>query len=189
MQDHDPNADDSEFSFYCEDEEYYDVIDHILVEPKGRHLEANCYDRLLLTEPLLPRGGGLERATIIGRKRDADGNPVGHYNMNPVLNTRFYLAEFADGFIAEYSANVIANAIYSPADDDGFEHTLCSGIIGHHKKQDALKPEDAFVSTQGSQNFPPIRTPKGWDIWLFILAPTHRGPQFFSNTPSRICRQ
>jgi hypothetical protein len=41
-----------------------------------------------------------------------EGNLVGQYNNNPVLNTRIYLAEFPEGHIAEYSANMIAEAVY-----------------------------------------------------------------------------
>jgi len=166
MQDQAPEADAYDFNFYREDEEYDDVIDHVPIEPEAQHPEADCYDELLLEEPLLPRGEGLERARIIGRKRDADGNPVGDYNLNPILNTRVYLAEFDDGFIAEYSANAIADAIYVQTDDDGFEHTLFSSIIGHHKKEYALSDNAVFVNTQGSQNPHPIRTTKGWDICI-----------------------
>mmetsp|Transcript_24287 Transcript_24287/g.34810 ORF Transcript_24287/g.34810 Transcript_24287/m.34810 type:complete len:1184 (-) Transcript_24287:1334-4885(-) len=166
MQNEAPEGIDYDFNFYREDEDYDEIIDHVPIDPEARHPEADCYDELLLAEPLMPRGEGLERARIIGRKRDADGNPVGHYDPNPILNTRVYLAEFEDGFIKKYSANAIADAIYAQVDDDGLEHTLFSSIIGHHKKQDALEDDAAFVNTQGSQNPHPVRTTKGWDICI-----------------------
>jgi len=38
---------------------------------------------------------------------------VGQNAVNPVLNTRVYLAEFPDGHIQEPSANNVIQAIYS----------------------------------------------------------------------------
>jgi hypothetical protein len=40
------------------------------------------------------------KAKIIGRKRDNEGNLMGQFNHNPLLNTRIYLAEFPDSHIA-----------------------------------------------------------------------------------------
>ena len=166
MQDQAPNGDVYDFNFYHEDKKYDDVINHVPIDLETQHPEADCYDELLLAEPLLPQGEGLERTRIIGRKRDADGNPVGHYNPDPILNTCVYLAEFDDGFIDENSANAIVDAIYAQTDDDRFNHTLFSSIIGHHKKQIALSVDAAFLNTQGRLNPHPARMTKGWDICI-----------------------
>jgi hypothetical protein len=65
------------------------------------------------------------RAKITGRKRDENGNPIGRYNSNPMLNSRIYLAEFPDGHIQELSANTIVEAVYNQIDGDGYnEQTL-----------------------------------------------------------------
>ena len=65
------------------------------------------------------------RAKITGRKRDENGNPIGRYNSNPMLNSRTYLAEFPDGHIQELSANTIVEAVYNQIDGDGYnEQTL-----------------------------------------------------------------
>jgi hypothetical protein len=56
--------------------------------PNIDDIEADAYDELLTTEPLLQHNGELVRATITARKRDAHGNLIGNYNPNPLLNTR-----------------------------------------------------------------------------------------------------
>jgi hypothetical protein len=66
-----------------------------------------------LAEPLLSRGATLVPARVTGRKRDTDGNPIGNYHANPLLNTRIYLVEFDNGHVAEYGAIAIAEAIYN----------------------------------------------------------------------------
>ncbi len=101
-------------------------------------------------------------ARIVGRKRDQDGNPSGNYNPNPLLNTRVYLAEFEDGHVAEYSANIITEAIYNQVDDNGFDEVLFKDIIGHHKREQALTESEAHNVTHA--DVAPIQTTKGWDI-------------------------
>jgi len=122
--------------------------------------EADQYDELLLAEPSLPRNNTLLPARVIGRKRDQDGNPVGHYNSNPLLNTRVYLAEFEDGRVAEYGGNMIAEAIYNQIDGEGFDEVLFNEVIGHRKNDDAL-PAEALDADAA-----PRRTTKGWDICI-----------------------
>ena len=45
--------------------------------------------------------------------RDADGNIVGTYDDNPILNTIVYDVEFPDGAVKQYAANVIAENMYT----------------------------------------------------------------------------
>jgi hypothetical protein len=55
------------------------------------------YDEYLTAEVLLPNMGQMAKAKLVGRKRDADGNLIGLRNANPLLDTRQYEVEFADG--------------------------------------------------------------------------------------------
>jgi hypothetical protein len=48
-------------------------------------IEPDVYDELLLTEPILSHDGRLARATIVGRKRNPNGNLIGHYNSNSLI--------------------------------------------------------------------------------------------------------
>jgi len=128
--------------------------------PNVDAFEADQYDELLLTEPLLPRNNMLLPARVIGRKRDQDGNPVGQFNPDPILNTRVYLAEFEDGHVAEYGANIIAEAIYNQTNDDGYDEVLFNEVIGHRKNDEALPAEASTVDAV------PRRTTKGWDVCI-----------------------
>jgi hypothetical protein len=55
------------------------------------------YDEFLTAQVLLPQGGEAKKATVVGRKRDHDGRPIGKRHANPLLDTRLYELEFPDG--------------------------------------------------------------------------------------------
>ncbi len=46
-------------------------------------------------------------------KRDREGNPVGRANDNPILDTRSYIVDFDDGDQTKFTANMIAESLYS----------------------------------------------------------------------------
>ena len=52
-------------------------------------------------------------ATVKRRKLDALGNATGKANTKPILDSRLYVVEFADGAEAEYSANSIAENMWA----------------------------------------------------------------------------
>jgi hypothetical protein len=146
----------SQLKLYRQDENEDDQFEQEPMEPDSSPLdideiEADAYDELLLTEPLLPNDGVMVRAKIIGRKRDIIDNPVGTFNVNPLLNTRVYLAEFPDGHIQELSANIIAEAIYSSMSDDGCEEQIFHDFIDHRQLYD--DPDNLHQFTT-----------KGWEI-------------------------
>jgi len=101
-------------------------------------IESDAYDQLLHVEPILHRDGQLLRARVTGRKWDENGNPVGPYNANPMLNTRIYLAEFPDGQIQELRANTIVEAVYNQINDEGFTEQTFQDIIGHRFNSTAI---------------------------------------------------
>jgi hypothetical protein len=105
-------------------------------------VEVDTYDELLLSKPIVERDGEIIRAQIIGRKRDVNGNLIGNYNPNPLLNTRIYLASFPDGHITEYRANKIIEAIYEHANNDGTDTLLFDSIIGHEETPSLQNGED-----------------------------------------------
>lgn len=154
--------------------------DEELAQPEAKaidvdDIESDIYDKLLLTEPQLICEGQLMRATIIGRKRDQDGNLVGTYNNNPLLNTRIYLAEFPDGHVMEYSANVIAEAMYDGVNNEGIETLLFDQIIGHEQDRTAITIQEAKIikenekenkEVQRSNNCHLLFTTKGWRICI-----------------------
>jgi hypothetical protein len=70
--------------------------DEVLDEPEEPEAAAEdadkqstleAYDQWLTAKVLLERGGPPETATVIGRKRDHDGVPIGRAHSNPLLDT------------------------------------------------------------------------------------------------------
>jgi hypothetical protein len=109
--------------------------------------ELDMHDKLLLTEPTLLTLNGPCKAKIIARKRDQNGNLIGNYDANPMINTRVYIAEFHDGSTKEYAANVIAEAIYNQVMEDGYDSTLFSEIIGHdHNQEQEQEIRDEYLT-------------------------------------------
>jgi hypothetical protein len=166
----DESAEPNDLRLFLEDEDD-DEIDHEPYEPEARtpnvdNFEADTYDEMLLAEPLLPRGPVLLPARVIGRKRDNDGNPVGNYNANPLLNTRVYLVEFEDGHVAEYGANAIAEAIYNQVDDNGIQEVLFTDVIGHRKHVDEAMSDSEFEALEKGDKPSHARTTKGWEICI-----------------------
>ena len=67
----------------------------------------------------LPHGGERWRATLKGRKRDADGRPIRKQHPKPLLDTRLYEVEFPDGSTKAITANLIAETPWSQVDNEG----------------------------------------------------------------------
>jgi len=79
--------------------------------------------------------------TVLGQSTGSDGDPIGEYDDNPILNTRVYDVLFPDGIVHQYLANIIAQNIYEPSDEDGFRYQLLDEIIDHKKTKDAVPIE------------------------------------------------
>jgi hypothetical protein len=108
--------------------------------------DPDTYDQFLLAEVVLPLLDSMQTAKVIKRKRDDEGNPIGKANTNLVLDQCVYEAEFPDGTIKEYSANMIAEALFSQVDDEGNQFLLIDSIIDHEKDEThALKVEDLYI--------------------------------------------
>jgi hypothetical protein len=130
------------------------------VEPEAEKLDADDYDEATfhgLTSPevVLPKGDYQYIAKVIGRKRDSDGNPVGRYHPNPILDTSIHEVEFPDGTISNYAANVLTEALYSQIDAEGNRWLLLKDITDHKKDNSALS-EDELRQQQRTH------TTKGW---------------------------
>ncbi len=109
------------------------------------------------------RGGEPLRGTVKSRKRDHDGKPIGSSNPNPLLDSREYLVCFEDGTEETYTANLIAECLYSQVDDEGRRLQVMQEIVDHEKKDNTLLEEDAYYSTTKAGQRPK-RTTKGWRL-------------------------
>lgn len=136
------------------------------VEDDQQRSEADEYtpetfDNYINAQVLLPRGGESAMATIIKRSRNMDGVPTGIANSNPILDTREYIAQFDDGAEQAYSANLIAENLYSQVDSEGKHFTVMKDIIDHEALEDAMTREDSeFRGKNGTIQHK--RTTKGW---------------------------
>jgi hypothetical protein len=119
-----------------------------------------AYDQYLTALVLLPRGDSQERAVLKRRTKDDDGNPVGKRDANPILDTREYEVEFPDGSIDVYTANTLAEAMYSQVDDEGRHVLMLKEIVDHSKDRSAVHIDDGFVSGSQQRRW----TTKGWKL-------------------------
>jgi hypothetical protein len=103
-----------------------------------------AFDKYLNAQIVTDRGGGLLRGTVKSRKRDSDGKPIGSSNLNPILDSREYLVCFEDGTEDTYTANLIAECIYSQIDDKGRQLLLMQEIIDH-KRLRAHYPKKTLI--------------------------------------------
>jgi hypothetical protein len=131
--------------------------------PELDEYTPETFDGYLTASVLLPRGGEVLKAQVVARKRDANGNPIGKANSNPILDTREYVVEFEDGAKDVYSANMIAENMYAQIDNEGKAFALMSEIVDHESDARAMKLADGtFVDKQGRQR--PRITTQGWRL-------------------------
>jgi len=122
-------------------------------------------DKYIRVKVLVPGEDGeyMVFAKVQGKKRDKEGNLVGSYNANPMLNSHVYKLKMPDGHVAEYTTNQIAESLYSQVDEDGYETGILDEITDHRRGEEAVSCDDGFTKTiQGVQW--PVITTKGWDI-------------------------
>jgi hypothetical protein len=110
-----PDIPDDVFLPDCEDDI---AADHDAEMPEADDFTPEAYNEYLTAEVLLPSMGTVVKAKVTGRKRDADGNPIGKRNANPILDTREYEVEFPDGATDVFTANIIAENLYAQVDEE-----------------------------------------------------------------------
>ena len=90
----DPDSDTPEFEAYSDESDGSEQR-----MPEADDYDEDTFDKYLGAETRLASGDSMRRAIVKARKRDADGNPIGKANTNPLLDTRLYEVEFPDGEI------------------------------------------------------------------------------------------
>ena len=126
-------------------------------------IQHEAFDRYISARVKVPRGDDWAYGTVKKRKRDADGNLIGNTNKNPLLDSSIYEVELDDGEREAFSANIIAEHIYSQVDDEGYTHYTLSEIIDHRKDSTAVNKDDAFITMRNGKIKPRITT-KGWQL-------------------------
>jgi hypothetical protein len=148
-------ANDDDIPQELQDEyEQLEPVEPHACKPDIDALAEGIYDTLISAEVMLPRDGILTPAKVVGRKRDAMGNPIGTANNNPVLDTRVYEVMFQDGMTSEYAANLIIENIFQQVDEEGRNHLIFQEILDHRNDHTATP----FVPGNGHKS----KTTKGW---------------------------
>ena len=126
--------------------------------------DPDTHDRYVGAEVELSIGDSVMSGKVLQRKREADGSLKGTANPNPILDTRTYEVKFADGQVAEYSANVIAESMYSQCDTEGNQYLLLDELVDWRKDDKiAVALEDKYLfSKNGNRHY--RKTTKGWEL-------------------------
>ena len=157
-----PFEDDPDFQ-----EEFEDVVSNPGVKEADDLFTPDTYDQYLQMELALPQGDSLEPrlAKVTKQLKDANGIPIGMADQNPLLDTRMYEVEFADGEKASLAANYIAENLFAQIDDEGSRQVLMNEIIDYRTNGTNLKQQDAFITTKTGTKHR-RETTKGWELLI-----------------------
>jgi hypothetical protein len=128
------------------DAEYGDMI----TEPRPEVEEVDVYDKYLNAEFIIHRADGdAFRARVTKRAREDTGEWIGRSHTNPVFDTREYGCVLDDSTMERYTANIIAENLYSQCDSEGF--LVLDKIIDHAKDNSVILIADGYTtSTNGN---------------------------------------
>ncbi len=142
---------------------YYDDTDAMDPEYGDAEVMPEIGDNYLSAEVVLPKGGVMVKGHVTARKRDQDGNPVGHANDNPILDTRSYIVDFDDDNQTELTANMISESLYSQCNPDSNQYVLLEEIVDHQHLPAAIKLSDQKIVCGDGQTCLK-RSTVGWQL-------------------------
>jgi hypothetical protein len=143
-------------------QDVYEPFEPEMEKPEIADYTPDAYDALISAEVLLPQEDILVPAIVTGRKHDKDGNPIGTAHKNPIMDTRIYEVTFPDGHMEEYSANIIAQNLYSQLDDEGHWYQLLDEIVDHYKDKSTTPIANKWI--QCGSNRVLRRNTLGWQL-------------------------
>ena len=114
---------------------------------EAEEMQHEAYDRYITARVCVPRGDTMAYGNVRGRKRDESGALLGISSSNPILDTSIYEVEFDSGETEAYSANIIAEHIYSQVDEEGYTHYMLDEIVDHKKDDTAVTKENGTYTT------------------------------------------
>jgi len=131
--------------------------------PEADEWEPDAYDQYISAQVILPAQDGQVLGTVAARKKNLHGKPIGISNKNPILDTRVYEVTFPDGHSTEFSANTIAECLYSRVDPEGHNYALFDEIVDCRRDDDAVADHEILqISHNG--NIHRRRTTKGYKL-------------------------
>ena len=161
LQSIDPEAVTPEHDLYSDKDDgtqdHVPDADDLVVAP-------DTQDNYVGAEVNLSFGGTMRSGYIKRRARDSEEELFGTRNSNPILDTRLYEVEFPDGDVAEFTANVIAENMFSQCDGARNQYWLMSGIVDHKSNNKAVSKSDRYVVIRGRQF--PRKTTVRWKLCI-----------------------
>ena len=139
-----------------EDPEFLDKYNRVIIDgsiPNGEENnktdEIFKEDRYVNMELDLPRkdDDGLMHKIAKRRTLNDEGKAVVNMNNNPLLDTRVYQVEFADGTIKILTANIIDDNLFAQFYEEGHRQMILYEIIDHRQDVNAIGNEDTFTKT------------------------------------------
>ena len=131
-----------------------------LTEKEQVDLDQN---RFISARVKVPVGGEEKFGKVLGRKRDADGELIRKSSSDPLQDTAVYDVEFDDGAVEQFTANIIAESIYSKLNPDGSTTALLEEITDHKRDDTALTMASGFDPGPNGTRVPK-KTTKGWHL-------------------------
>ncbi len=122
-------------------------------------------DQFIGMELALPRGdyGEMINACVTKRMRDNEGLPIGRASDNPLLDSRKYEVEYADGNVEELTANIITENLIAQVDDEGHQQMMLEEVIDHRTTQEAIpKGKGTYVNWYGVKR--QKQATRGWEL-------------------------
>ena len=147
-------------------EEFARVITNEDVPEADDEFDPEAFDSYVNMELALDRQDeGPEFARVTKRLKDKDGLPIGIASENPILDTRMYEVEYADGYKAAMTANAIASNLFAQVDQDGNRFVLFDEIIDIRTDGTQIQKDDAFIHMSNG-NKRRRETTKGWEVCI-----------------------
>jgi hypothetical protein len=142
-----------------------DADDEIPIPSLGVDVELptpEAGDNYVNASLMLPCGNSLARGTVIGRKCDARGDPIGNANANPIMDSHIYCIEFNDSDVCELTANVIAESMYASCEADGNEYILFDSFVDYKSNSKAITKDNQQIVHNGRNSL--RRSTVGWHL-------------------------
>ena len=150
------------------DQESLDLLQEMTEGEAGYHspeiddFTPETYDEYLTAQVMLPVGGEMTKGQVVKRLRDHNGRPIGIRHSNPILDSREYEVQFADGSSQSFLANTIAENLYSQVDTEGRQFAIMTEITDHEFDPSALTAEEQELIASGKKH----QTTKGWKLMV-----------------------
>jgi len=130
-------------------------------EPPSEEKDQIGYDRYVGVK-VRKNMDGKDSFGVKGRKRRLDGQLVGHYHANPILDTSIYEIKWHDGEVETYRANEVIEAMLMNVDDERNSILHVKEFVDPKRDASAVQPDDGYVELRGKRVL--RRTTKGWSI-------------------------